>query len=230
MSSWDQAAHTRCRAVMHSSKVCLEPRTQLCMRSLLQAYNGKPSLGARLVAGQCQAWLPSATFDALRSPQVSTHTNLLFELSGSKLLYVSAHSRRPSCVRLLHIVQASLRASRKQRALPVSRAAEAPMAPSGVQDPVAALGTANAPQAGAASALMRPRVSINVAQALLRGEADKVAVPATWAEAHAVFWQHPTAVSAVASLLALASQRVSAGGLGPLDGLGEPWTALSVSC
>lgn len=49
-----------------------------------------------------------------------------------------------------------------------------------------------------------PVLSRSVAYELLRGRADRIEVPATWRAAHAVFWQHPTSVFAISSLLFLA--------------------------
>lgn len=79
-----------------------------------------------------------------------------------------------------------------------------------------------APQ-NTADQLLPARVGLPVARALFRGEADKVAVPATWASAHAVFWQHPTPLCAAASIAALTWQRLQLAPLTPVAALGAPF-------
>ena len=76
-------------------------------------------------------------------------------------------------------------------------------------------------------ALLRPRVSWAVAGKLLHGKAEHVAVPASWREAHAVFWQHPTVVCAAASLLCAACSRLAAP-VSWLDGAGAIQKDLNV--
>ena len=77
--------------------------------------------------------------------------------------------------------------------------------------------------------LLEPSVSPAVCARLLQGKADQVRVPANWREVHAVFWQHPTTLIAVSSLVWLVTSRLQTP-VSLLDGVGARRAACQTLC